>query len=302
MLRLKRQKTTCIEVNMERKLTLFVLVLFMSSTVFSQIRFKDLDLDEELDFVEWYEDGRPFIEANFGLSQPKHKFYSGTMAKTGLGEFRLGYSTLDLFYENYLTEFDEKYFFVKNNSTDLAASNPAIGEYITEAWAFGFSKREGYGYRWKYVSVLPYSEHGIEWTRFKAKDFSTMPSADSAFAERFHDAFRFGTKFEGGLKIELASTIGLSVGYEGSVIFPRYMLWKHMGSFIVERVGIALIDGFVDEIVDSSPAAAPVVNFVLKNAFSFAFFSLQKEYMNWPFSTETPLTYENYKVGLSFVF
>jgi hypothetical protein len=54
--------------------------------------------------------------------------------------------------------------------------------------------------------------------------------------------------------------------------------------------------------MDSSPVAGPIMNFLLKGGYSYAFYKLKSEKMNWPFNTETPLTYETIKFGLTFSF
>ncbi|MFA7228081.1 MAG: hypothetical protein WC061_03515, partial [Melioribacteraceae bacterium] len=73
-------------------------------------------------------------------------------------------------------------------------------------------------------------------------------------------------------------------------------------SLIIEEGAKGILNHFIDKVADSSPYAAPIVNFFLKNGLSYAFFSLKKANMNWPFSTESPLTYETFKFGITFTF
>jgi hypothetical protein len=40
----------------------------------------------------------------------------------------------------------------------------------------------------------------------------------------------------------------------------------------------------------------------LKGAYQYAFYTLTKDKMNWPFNTESPLTYENFKFGVTLTF
>ena len=80
------------------------------------------------------------------------------------------------------------------------------------------------------------------------------------------------------------------------------MFWKQTGSFFIEGMGVVAIDYFVEEISNSSPVAGPIVNFILKNGFSYAYYQLKRNKMNWPFESETPLTYEAVKIGLKFTF
>jgi hypothetical protein len=54
--------------------------------------------------------------------------------------------------------------------------------------------------------------------------------------------------------------------------------------------------------VDVSPAAAPIVNFVLKNGLSYGMYQLRKEKMNYPFESEAPILNDTFKIGVTFIF
>ena len=58
----------------------------------------------------------------------------------------------------------------------------------------------------------------------------------------------------------------------------------------------------INKIFKSSPAAGPVVNFLLKNALAYGIYELRKDKMNWPFKSEAPITYDQFKFGVTFVF
>ena len=68
----------------------------------------------------------------------------------------------------------------------------------------------------------------------------------------------------------------------------------------IEWIGVGAVEIFTKEVLESSPAAGPIVSFVLKNGLSYAFYTFKKQKMNWPFNTETPLTYETLKLGVTF--
>jgi hypothetical protein len=139
------------------------------------------------------------------------------------------------------------------------------------------------------------------WTRLKEID-PAQNDIDQNIFDLYYDTFRFGETSTAGLKIQFGSMVALNSGYEFSVVYSRHLFWYWLGSFAIEKGGMGLLDRFVDEILDGTPAAGPVLNWVLKNAYSYGFFLLRKENMNWPFSTAPPLTYETFKLGLSFTF
>ena len=257
----------------------------------------------------WDNEARPFLEFNYGLGEPKHKNLNDSLNKVGMLEFKIGYSTLDIYERDYILELDDKYIFGSNISNDLKDSEKKLTGYNTDAWRFGFGNRTGFGYKLGEVSILPYYQYDFTWTKLDVKNLpdpsllqTIVPfvEQDVNTLKRYDGAFRFGTSNTGGLKIEVAGLLGLSADYETAVIYPRHLVWKQGGSFLAEQFIIQAVDYFIEEIMDRSPAAAPIVNFVLKNGVSYAFYALRRNDMNWPFKTETPLTYETARFGLSF--
>ena len=91
-------------------------------------------------------------------------------------------------------------------------------------------------------------------------------------------------------------------GYERSIVFQRHLFWKWAGSAIIEAAAQGLLDGFISEVFESTPAAGPIVNFLLKNALAYGIYELRQDKMNWPFSSEAPIAYDQFKFGVTFVF
>jgi hypothetical protein len=305
----------------------FSTFLFLLLTNFNLLAQEGKDsTDEKWDNDKWYDwdnyewfgwefYGKPFIELNYGFGTPKLNKLVSKFTDVGAAEIKLGYATQDSYYSENIIEFHDKYSFVSKFSSDLRSASTTIGEMKSELWRFGFANRSGYGYRFDDISILPYRSSGFVWSKLDMIDYPakiyllTYPpmsidqaTEDTRALNRFHDAFRFGTLVEGGVRIEFASFASLDVGYEAAVIFPRHLFWKYLGSLIIEESATGILNHFIDEVADSSPYAAPVVNFLLKNGLSYAFYSLKKGNMNWPFATEVPLTYETFKVGLTFTF
>lgn len=268
-------------------------------------RSKDLDegWEDEYELFGWNGDSRPFIEFNYGLGKAKHRHFTSTFSHLGMAELKLGYSSVDTYAKDYLLELNDKFIFVSNYNPSLRSENKGINDLDADIWRFGFGRRSGYGYRIGAVSILPYNGGGFVWSRVEMLDFPNSAFKDDLnIIDRYNKSFRFGTQAEGGLKLELASTFSVGASYETAVIFPRHLFWKHAGSFVIESIAMASLDFFIEEIIDSSLAAGPIIDFLLKNGLAYGFFALKKEDMNWPFSTETPLTFETFKVGFTFTF
>jgi len=271
---------------------------------------------ENKDWTDWEFRGAPFIEANYGIGRIENKNMYYDFKRAGQVELKLGYSTREDYFDEKIIEFSDRYFFISRLGSDLIETDPKLNQMRSEMWRFGFAKRKGYGYKLGNFSVMPYNASGYVWTRLHMKDFppnvwiaiyppppgQAEAIADREFLDRVNNSFRFGTNTEAGINFDIASSVGFNVGYEASVLFPRHMFWKHLGSMIIEGAGMGLLEKFIDEISDSSPMSVPFVNFVLKGAYSYAFHHLKKDKMNWPFSTEAPLTYETIKFGMTFTF
>lgn len=265
---------------------------------------------------DWEFSGTPFIEINYGLGSLKQKNMSQNFADLGDGEMKLGYSRREDFSDEKTIEFSDKYFFVSRIGSDMESTTAKANDLRLRMWRFGFAKKSGYGYKLGSFYILPYNTQGIAWSRLDMTDyppsvFTTQypPTQaqlnaiqDREIIDRYDGDFRFGTISESGISFDIASTIGLNAGYETSVIFPRHLFWKHIGSILIQQAGLGLLDHFIDKVADSSPLSVPFVNMILKGAYNYAFYSLQKDKMNWPFDTETPLTFDTFKVGVTFTF
>lgn len=294
---------------------LFLLLFIFTAGIYAQDRDhkrKDSWKDRWDDrWDRWNEDSRPFLEFNYGFGEPKQKKLNDKPNEIGMLEFKIGYSRVDIYERDYVLEFDEKYIFGSNISNDLRGENSSVNGYNTDAWRFGFGNSTGFGYKFGEVAVIPYYQYDFTWTKLDVKNLpdvtilTIIPNpalTDVHILERYNGSFRFGNSNAGGVKIEISEFLGLSADYETAVVFPRHLFWKQAGSFLAEQMVIQAVDYFVEEIMDRSPAAAPIVNFVLKNGISYAFYALKRDHMNWPFKTEAPLTYETARFGMSFAF
>ncbi len=274
--------------------------------------FGDNDWDDwDDDIFDWYGDSRPLIEVNYGLGKLEHdNFGEGRFGDIGSFELKLGYSEIDTEYEDYLIELDSRYIFASKIDNKIRSDNDLEDfQYKSESFRLGFGNRQGYGYKFGPAAVIPYNQGAILWNKFNklernkplAPGFIELDNPD-AVADRYGDAFRFASLAEAGAKFEIASMIALNVSYEGTVIYPRHKFWKWLGSFVIEHSGYAALGEFAEEIMDRVPAAGPIMNIILRSGYQYAFYLLKKEKMNWPFNTEAPLAYEQFKFGITLTF
>ncbi len=246
--------------------------------------------------------GNPTLSLSYGISKISMKDFGSTFAKPGMMELKLGYTHQNSSWNSdNILDYSFRYFYFSNFSADLSGNTPGANELKSNLWKFGFGKSEGYGYSLGRAAIIPYYTYSVDWSKLKMET-DPVNSKDKMLTDLFNNHFRFGTSFEGGVRFQIIQLVSLDISYQRSIIFPRHLFWKWAGSVAVESAGQWLLDEFVDETMNSSPYAAPIVNFVLKNALAYGMYELRHDKMNWPINTVAPLSYDQLKFGVSFVF
>ncbi len=246
--------------------------------------------------------GNPTITANYGISKISIENFNESFGNPSLLEVKLGYTHENSnFNEDNILEYNFKYFYISDISVDLANNSSGSADLRTDLWRFGFGRSTGYGYNLGSAAIIPYHTYSFEWSKLRMED-APFNIDDKNTTDLYNQTFRFGNSMEGGIKFQFSPNISIDAGYERSVIFPRHIFWAWAGGAAIEAAGQWAIDGFVNEILDSSPYAAPVINFILKNALSYGLYELRHDEMNWPFNTAAPLAYDQFKFGVTFVF
>lgn len=255
------------------------------------------DWNHEMDIDIGFK-GSPTLVLRYGLSKMSIDNFTGQFADPNLLEIKLGYTNeRDYKWEENIIKYDFKFLFLSNISTDISNASVSEGELKSNLWRFGGGKASGYGYKIGKGGVIPYYSYDLSWSRLDMKG-QTVQDTDKATVGNFDGSFRFGTNSEAGIKFKLIPMVSLDASYERAIIFPRHLFWKWLGSVAIESIGQFLVDGFVNEIMHSSPYAGPVMSFVLKNALSYGIYELRQSKMNWPFSSTAPLAYDQFKFGV----
>lgn len=291
---------------------LFLLTFFCFSPFVINAQNEDDDFFDDDDFNFQFDfdfHGKPTISAFYGMGKTSLKGLGAKIANPNLAEIRLGYVTeKSLFKSADVINYKYRYSSLSNHSSQLGKTAPA-GELPSEMWKIGLGWDEGYGYRFGKSALIFYNGSGLTWSRNEIVDglparlvANEITIDDAKTLAMFDGNFRFGTKSEAGVKLQIIPALILDASFERNVVFPRLMFWKAAGSYAVEGISQALLDEFIEKIIDSSPAAAPIINFLLKNGLAYGFYELRKEKMNWPFNTAAPLFNDSFKFGMTFVF
>jgi len=267
--------------------------------LFPSVAYSQFSVDWDGDEFNWHGFDNPTLSVSYGLTKSTHKGLGRTIQDLGNIEIKLGTA-------------------YPGDSDELVSRNRWSGVFISRAseefhkkaeagviafdmWRFGFYRESGYGYNLGQVSIIPFKGSSFTWTRGNA-DTLTTPAADRQITDLFYDTFRFGQNTEAGVSIRVNNLVEVRASYDRGMVFPRHMFWYWAGSAIIEEAALGLADTFIKRVYWSSPAAAPIVDFLLKNAISIAAYELRKDKMNYPFDTAAPLMTEQYKLSLQFVF
>jgi len=258
--------------------------------------------DDAEEWMDWCKK-KPSISLHYGFSNLSRKDVITTFTNNNLIELKLGYTTIkNSRYAEYLNRYKYSYLFVTNNSTKFAGGSGNTSEIEASNWRFGFGRASGYGYKvGESASVVPYFASSMDWTRIDFGDDS-LNANDERVKELYDDSFRFGSSNEAGIRFQATQLLTFEAGFERSIVFERHLFWKWAGSGILELIAHGLLDAFINEILDSSPAAGPVVFFILKSALGYGLYELRQDKMNWPFTSAPPIAFDNIKFGMTFVF
>ncbi|MGE5436891.1 MAG: hypothetical protein ACM3O3_06650 [Syntrophothermus sp.] len=249
---------------------------------------------------DFFSHKKPAISLVYGQANAKIKDFIPAFAKPYIAEIKIGYSSERNNEGLLINSFD--YLYLSNISTKLNQKDPAINDLENDLWRFGFGNSKGYSYRLGTAArITPYYTTTFGWSKLNMFD-QPQDSLSNWKLDRFEKTLKFGTSSEGGIKIQIIDQLAIDASYERAIIFPRHLFWKWAGSALIEGAAMWGVDEFVQAVGENSPWATPIVNFVLKNGLAYGLYELRQKNMNWPFESESPLGYDQFKVGLTFTF
>ena len=262
----------------------------------------DWEWDDVDEWVSW-STKKPTISLNYGLSNISRDDVQESFADNALIELKLGYtSRKTTSYADYIEKLNYNYAFLNYNSTSLAGGTNDTSEIDTKNWQFGLGWSTGYGYKiGSQSAIIPYYSSTLSFTEIDFQNDS-LNTNDEDIMNRYNGTFRFGSSSEFGVRGQITNLLILEAGYETAAVFEGWLFWKWAGSAVIEVAANGVLDVFIKEVFKSSPAAGPIVFFVLKGALGYGLYELRKGEMNWPFPSAPPVTMDNFKFGMTFTF
>lgn len=304
---------------MKRLLILMVVfTLFCSVKTFAQEEDVEIDFDgedsEEMIFGEWdftkhassetIESNSPTIELLGGISQMKYdeEKFANDFAKIGAAELRLGYNDINRISLTSTSRHDYNYFFVNNMLADFHSDKSNPTDLLSDTWRIGFGSCDGYG--WLFGEDSPAGLQLLSTTTFAGAvtkfDGEAIDTDTKNYMLRYDDKFKLNEGYEAAVRIRFVDNLSVTAGYETSMSYQSIPFWYWSLSKIIEGISGGILDVFIKAVEKSSPEFVPVVYFLLKNGLNYAFYTLRSEQMSWPIDNSPPMTFETFKVGLSF--
>ena len=240
----------------------------------------------------------PILEGSYGYGMFGHKLYTGDLPATATIGLKLGFREVKN-YKSWGKKLDERFLIGTYGKSSIPPGKEGSGGTTGEWWRVGTGQRSGYGWELGNQALIPYHQYSFEITEPTFTPGAGLTPGDSAILLRTAGDWRLGMSTEGGVDVELFSTVAASAGYEMSVIYPRVVFPKWIGSYLIASSSIILISNFAEEIVKTSPFFGPILYFILKNGVAYAFFYAFRGDMNWPFPSETPMMVQTLKLNVS---
>lgn len=291
----------------------FVYILFFASQFFlycdDQYEEEEKTIGERIidKFYDYPElpENRVTLDLVYGFSNIglPDGFEGLSIAKTYDLELRYGFTRInhdidveDRFY------YASEYAFLANSSSFLKPSFWISTGINIDAWRFGIAYKNGYGYEMMNNQRLALYHSGmLSWTSI---DFELIPvdPYQRGFINHYDEQVKFGMGYEGGFLFRFYENFNLNLAYEEALVYPYHELFKWSGSAVMDLVFHRTVDFFGDDLLKEYPDLYPVLNFLIKNGYSYFIYSFRDDEMNWPFDSSSPLIYTHFKLGITVIF
>ena len=249
----------------------------------------------------WSGPRKPMLDLSYGVSSVRHRLFEGELDKVGEMEVKLGYFKAHPKVDN-VVDLSDKYLFFNYSSSNLLGRSPDPAKVTAEISRFGLGWRGGFAYDLISSYLYPYTQTALLWTKMNTGRPNGLSANDIAILDRYESSFRFGTSAESGIAIGLAEIFSVRAGYEVTVIYPRHVFWPWVGSYGLALVGMGAISHFAEDIVELSPTLGPIIYTLLRGGLTCGYYLLVRDNQYWPFGSETPMTTDGFRFGLTLTF
>ncbi len=249
----------------------------------------------------WMGHRKPMIDVTYGFGPVKQKLFQGTLSDVSLIDLKLGYFRTKPDGE-IPPALDDKFVTFTYSASDLFGSSGTPANVSSTMLRFGIGTRGGYAYDFGSSYLFPYHQTSLLWTKLTTQRPTGLSAADTDILDRYEGSFRFGGSTEGGIAFGIGEIVALRFGYEAAVVYPRHVFWPWVGSIGIAAIGMGAITHFSKDIVEASPEFGPFLYALLRAGLAYGYYLTVRDNQYWPFDSETPLTTEALKFGVTFTF
>lgn len=190
-----------------------------------------------------------------------------------------------------------EYVFLSNTSTNFKTFQFDVKGIVTDSWRFGFGLNDGYGVYFLGNKLFLNHSTAFTWIRIDV-DYFSGDSLDINFIKRFDERFKFGSLYSAGITYQLYDFINFDINYEHSYYFPNYDFLPWFGSWIFDNVLQRGPELFQREIEAELEDFYPYFKIIYKNLISIITTELRRHNGYFPFSSESTLSYDTFKIGI----
>jgi hypothetical protein len=249
----------------------------------------------------WSGPRKPMMDLSYGLSSPRHKLFQGDLDKAGGVELKLGFFKAHP-ETAYVAFLSDRYTFFNYSSSDLFGRALTPAKVKSEIIRFGLGNRRGYAYDFTSSYLYPYTQTSMQWTKLNTGRPAGLSVSDAAILDRYEGSFRFGVTAETGIAFGIGQVVSVHAGYEVMGVYPRFVFWPWLGSYGIASIGMGAVSHFGKEIVEASPDVGPILYTLLRGGIAYGYYMLARDDQYWPFKSETPLTSDGFKLGVTLTF
>jgi hypothetical protein len=245
------------------------------------------------------------LEFNYSLGGPSisDDVFTSNLAPTYNAEIRYGFARyftklpLESIYR-----YNSEYGFLGNISAHFkpSALNEEKPDLTSDTWRFGFALADGYTYnRDEKPYLILYHASSLVWAVVDMEMFPPFNIEERRRLEQFDETFRFGTMFAAGIKARIWETIWADVGYQHQIVFQRHVVPEWVGSAALELALLRWVDYYEKDLIEMHGEYFPALNLIYKTAVSLILYELRRDDMNWPFSGNAPMNFDQFKMGIT---
>lgn len=192
--------------------------------------------------------------------------------------------------------------YLSNISSHLKPKNWTSYGLLFDEWAFGFNYKNGYGYNIDNDIKLFLLHYGsLDWKKISFETFSPNSTLNKLLLY-FNNDFRFGTSYESEVRLILSNIFLVQFSYSESILFRRHLFGKWALGSLIELLAQRGIDLLSPNLIQTIPSFQPIINFAIKTFISSLIYQRRQSDAFFPFESEAPLRFDNYRfsVGLTF--